>query len=47
MLKKTERVNNKIAYKIPFRNTPSQNKWITVTLIGVYTFVAIFIALNN
>lgn len=41
--------NNKdinMSTRIPLKHTQLKNKWVTVALVAVYAFVAIFIVLN-
>lgn len=44
--KKNKRKVFNMSYKLPLKQTQANNKWITLALVGVYAFIAIFIALN-
>lgn len=35
-----------MSYKLPLKHTQAKTKWITIALLGVYTFIAIFIVVN-
>lgn len=36
-----------MSYKLPLKQSHTKNKWITIALIGIYAFVAIFIVANS
>gem|GEM_PF-2600644 len=35
-----------MSYKLPLKQTQIKGKWITIALVGVYAFIAIFIVVN-
>lgn len=39
--------NINMSSRIPLKQAQVKNRWITIALVAVYAFVAIFIALNT
>lgn len=42
-----KRNNFHMSFRLPLKQAQIKNRWITVALVAVYAFIAIFIVLNK